>query len=235
MPDQELLIGVGCFWYSQHLLEPRPGEPAFPGIESTEVGYYGGTPEEVEACGCSMKEVVRIKYSGDTPSGNALELPLADPLGQRLQEIWQRDASEASTFRQLVRLFWMCQNHNRSDNRFVSGYKVQLVVFSEYDRVEAERSRQAFAEDLRCHLESKEAVSLEHVEIINGSVSDYMAAEDRHQHWFHKGAGPALDGQSKLSKKGLGVGLGGMVMLTPNLDSWLRQQKHVSCSSMLES
>ena len=84
---ERVILGAGCFWYLQHLIEPTPGSPAFPGVLSTEVGYAGKTNEEIEleACGCSLQEVVDVRFAA-VDGGAMSELhELADPLARRLQ------------------------------------------------------------------------------------------------------------------------------------------------------
>lgn len=225
MARKEVVLGCGCFWYLQHLLEPAPGQPAFGGIIATEVGYAGRTNEEIEleACGCSSNEAVKVFYDESAADASG---PAADALACRLQDGWQTAGGD--TFRRILWVFWMCQEHHKPGSRFTDGYQVKLVVDGDEQRAAAEESRAAFEHDLREHLQS-DAISLSHVEVVDGSRgrSSYTRAEERQQHWFHKGSlaeGTAgKDGQTALSARaGLGGGLGGSPLTTPKaLNAWV--------------
>lgn len=149
---------------------------------------------------------------------------LADPLARRLQGVWQRDPS-APVFHQLLRLFWLAQEQ-RTPNRFTDGYEVTIMCFGGAEQcAAAEASRAAFEADLRRHHGSKE-LGLDHVHIMDGATSTYRTADERQQHWFHKGAladrEPGKDGQTRISERlGLTGGLGGVPMDTPSLDAWV--------------
>lgn len=220
-----VLLGVGCFWYAQHLLEPAPGEAAFAGVLSAEAGYAGPGPEE--ACGCSAAEVVAVRYAVDAAGARppSSASAAADPLRRQLQDAWDA-APAAPVLRRLLRLFWTCQDHRDPAGRATEGYVVQIIVFGEAQVAEAEASRDAFEQDLRLHFADDRRVA--HVKIVDGVAPGavYTPAAERQQHWFFKGELDdadylVKDGQTKIGKAGLAEGLLGEPMPTPTLDAWV--------------
>lgn len=227
--DEEILFGLGCFWYAQHLFEPNPGQPTFPGVLRTEVGYAGRTNTQIElsGCGCSSQEVVRISFTS-SPTAHVDALDHVDPLIAELQKWWMQHP-RASTLRKLLRTFWRCQDHlGGPSSHFTEGYEIKIVVFKKQHYKLVEQSRGCFQQDSQAHFGCQH--SLDHVSIIDDSEENtsgptFIAAEQRHQHWFYKGSLPVAErpgGQSSLSRKGLAAGLGALApdISTPALDQW---------------
>ncbi|MBD1371207.1 peptide-methionine (S)-S-oxide reductase MsrA [Hazenella sp. IB182357] len=116
---QKATFGAGCFWGVEETFRKIPG------VESTSVGYMGGdkespTYEEVCTDRTGHAEVVHISFD-----------------------------SERVDYHQLLKVFW--ENHNptqlnRQGPDVGTQYRSAIFYYSEEQKEQAEKSKQALAE-----------------------------------------------------------------------------------------
>jgi peptide-methionine (S)-S-oxide reductase len=153
-PDgmQTLVVGMGCFWGAERIFWQAPG------VYTTAVGYAGGltpNPTYEEAC------------SGRTGHTEAV-LVVFDPAKTSVDE--------------MLRLFW--ENHDptqgmRQGNDAGTQYRSAIYVDSPEQREAAERSRDAFAQNLKTAGYGE--ISTEIAE-----AGPFYYAEDYHQQYLAK-------------------------------------------------
>jgi peptide-methionine (S)-S-oxide reductase len=153
-PDgmQTLVVGMGCFWGAERIFWQTPG------VYTTAVGYAGGltpNPTYEEVC------------SGRTGHTEAV-LVVFDPAKTSVDE--------------MLRLFW--ENHDptqgmRQGNDAGTQYRSAIYVDSPEQREAAERSRDAFAQNLKTAGYGE--ISTEIAE-----AGPFYYAEDYHQQYLAK-------------------------------------------------
>jgi peptide-methionine (S)-S-oxide reductase len=153
-PDgmQTLVVGMGCFWGAERIFWQTPG------VYTTAVGYAGGltpNPTYDEVC------------SGRTGHTEAV-LVVFDPAKTSVDE--------------MLRLFW--ENHDptqgmRQGNDAGTQYRSAIYVDSPEQREAAERSRDAFAQNLKTAGYGE--ISTEIAE-----AGPFYYAEDYHQQYLAK-------------------------------------------------
>jgi peptide-methionine (S)-S-oxide reductase len=153
-PDgmQQAVFGLGCFWGAEKIFWQAPG------VYTTAVGYAGGytpNPTYEEVCG------------GSTGHTEAV-LVVFDP--------------QQTSYAELLRLFW--EGHDptqgmRQGNDVGTQYRSAIYWQDEAQRAEAERSREAYATQLR-------AAGYEEVTTELAKAGPFYYAEDYHQQYLHK-------------------------------------------------
>jgi peptide-methionine (S)-S-oxide reductase len=153
-PDgmQTLVVGMGCFWGAERVFWQAPG------VYTTAVGYAGGltpNPTYEEVC------------SGRTGHTEAV-LVVFDPAKISLDEV--------------LRLFW--ENHDptqgmRQGNDVGTQYRSAIYVDSPEQREAAERSRDAFAQNLRTAGYGEITTEI-------ADAGPFYYAEDYHQQYLAK-------------------------------------------------
>jgi peptide-methionine (S)-S-oxide reductase len=153
-PDgfQSLVVGMGCFWGAERVFWRAPG------VWTTAVGYAGGftkNPTYEEVC------------SGRTGHAEAV-LVVFDPAATSLDE--------------MLRLFW--ENHDptqgmRQGNDVGTQYRSAIYVADDAQRDAAERSRDAFQEQLK-------AAGYGEITTEIAPLRDLYYAEDYHQQYLAK-------------------------------------------------
>jgi peptide-methionine (S)-S-oxide reductase len=149
---QQLVVGMGCFWGAERIFWQTPG------VYTTAVGYAGGltpNPTYEEVC------------SGRTGHTEAV-LVVFDPAKTSVDE--------------MLRLFW--ENHDptqgmRQGNDAGTQYRSAIYVDSPEQREAAERSRDAFAQNLKTAGYGE--ISTEIAE-----AGPFYYAEDYHQQYLAK-------------------------------------------------
>jgi peptide-methionine (S)-S-oxide reductase len=149
------LFGLGCFWGAERVFWQADG------VHSTQVGYAGGltphpTYEEVCSGRTGHNEVVRVAY---------------DP--------------RSTDYDALLRVFW--ESHDptqgmRQGNDRGTQYRSGIYVYDEAQRRSAERSRDAYQEQLRDAGHGEITT-----EILDAPAFYY--AEDYHQQYLAKNPG----------------------------------------------
>lgn len=157
-PEQKsLIIGIGCFWGAEKLFWEMPG------VESTSVGYAGGTtpnPTYYEVCGgmTNHAEVVQVVYDPDKVS-------LHDLVVRALEA---HDPTQG--FRQ--------------GNDVGTQYRSAFYVNDEAERAEVQSLVDSYAQKLRAagYGDSTTEVTL----LSQTDSGQYYLAEDEHQQYLFK-------------------------------------------------
>jgi peptide-methionine (S)-S-oxide reductase len=149
---QKALVGMGCFWGAEKKFWDLPG------VYTTAVGYAGGfTPNP------TYREVC----SGMT-GHNEVVLVVFDPA--------------KTSYENLLKTFW--ENHDptqgmRQGNDLGTQYRSGIYYFDDAQRAAAERTRDAFQEQL-----SKRGFGMITTEIV--PAPEFYYAEDYHQQYLSK-------------------------------------------------
>jgi peptide-methionine (S)-S-oxide reductase len=153
-PDgiETAVFGLGCFWGAERIFWTLPG------VFTTAVGYAGGhtpnpTYEEVCSARTGHAEVVLVAF----------------------------DPSQTS-YEQLLKAFW--EGHNptqgmRQGNDVGTQYRSAILTTSDAQRAAAERSREAFAPELK-------AAGLGEITTEIAPLGEFFYAEDYHQQYLAK-------------------------------------------------
>ena len=180
---QMALFGMGCFWGAERKFWTLPG------VYSTAVGYAGGTtpnPTYDEVCSgrSGHAEVVRVVF---------------DPSVVR--------------YEQLLKVFW--ESHNptqgmRQGNDVGTQYRSAIYCYDDAQRRSAERSRDAYQEELRRAGHGRITTEI-------GAAPEFYYAEGYHQQYLAKN--PA--GYCGLGGTGVScpIGLGGTSVEHQDSDS----------------
>lgn len=153
--QQTAMFGMGCFWGAERKFWQAPG------VYSTAVGYSAGytpNPTYQEVC------------SGMT-GHNEVVLVVFDP--------------QKTTYAKLLRIFW--ENHDptqgmQQGNDTGTQYRSGIYTFTEEQRQQAERSRDAFQHQL-----TAAGLSTITTEIL--PASPFYYAEEYHQQYLAKNPG----------------------------------------------
>lgn len=155
--QKSLIIGIGCFWGAEKLFWEMPG------VESTSVGYAGGTtpnPTYYEVCGgmTNHAEVVQVVY---------------DPAKVSLRDLVVR-ALEAHDPTQGF----------RQGNDVGTQYRSAFYVNDEAERAEVQSLVDSYAQKLRAagYGDSTTEVTL----LSQTDSGQYYLAEDEHQQYLFK-------------------------------------------------
>ncbi|MGX1738231.1 peptide-methionine (S)-S-oxide reductase MsrA [Corynebacterium flavescens] len=155
--QKSLIIGIGCFWGAEKLFWEMPG------VESTSVGYAGGTtpnPTYYEVCGgmTNHAEVVQVVY---------------DPAKVSLRDLVVR-ALEAHDPTQGF----------RQGNDVGTQYRSVFYVNDEAERAEVQSLVDSYAQKLRA---AGYGDSTTEVKLLSQTDSgQYYLAEDEHQQYLFK-------------------------------------------------
>jgi len=155
--QKSLILGIGCFWGAEKLFWEMPG------VESTSVGYAGGTtpnPTYYEVCGgmTNHAEVVQVVY---------------DPAKVSLRDLVVR-ALEAHDPSQGF----------RQGNDVGTQYRSAFYVNDEAERAEVQSLVDSYAQKLRA---SGYGDSTTEVKLLSQTDSgQYYLAEDEHQQYLFK-------------------------------------------------
>ncbi|MGM0783052.1 MAG: peptide-methionine (S)-S-oxide reductase MsrA [Pseudomonadota bacterium] len=160
-----IVLGLGCFWGAERLFWELPG------VHVTAVGYAGGAtpnPTYEETCTglTGHAEVVRVVF---------------DPARLDLTT--------------LLRVFWEAHDPTqgmRQGNDVGSQYRSAIYATSETQRVEAERSRDAYQHSLDAAGKGRITTEITRLET-------FYPAEEYHQQYLHKNP------QGYCGLKGTGV------------------------------
>src|SRR3954471_8115182 len=149
---EQLVVGMGCFWGAERVFWQAPG------VYTTAVGYAGGytpnpTYDEVCSARTGHTEVVLVVF---------------DP--------------EKTSREEILKLFW--ENHDptqgmRQGNDVGTQYRSAIYVDSPEQRAAAERSRDAFAQNL-------ETAGYGEITTEIAGAGPFYYAEDYHQQYLAK-------------------------------------------------
>jgi peptide-methionine (S)-S-oxide reductase len=149
---QQIVVGMGCFWGAERVFWRADG------VWTTAVGYAGGfTPNP------SYEEVCSAR-TGHTEA----VLAVFDPA--------------VTSYETMLKLFW--ENHDptqgmRQGNDVGTQYRSAIYYADEAQRAAAERSRDAYAAELR-------AAGYGEITTEIASLRDFYYAEDYHQQYLAK-------------------------------------------------